>query len=146
MNKAFVREPDAGAEHCPRCGAIGEPVGSTTLDEFIRPESRAELGESASFCPTETCPIAYFDAFERQVTVDQLVRPVYPKDPQAPLCSCFGVTCDLIDADLAEGVATRTRNLLERAKSPEAHCALASPNARSCVAYVQHYFIMRRGR
>src|SRR5579859_1748664 len=100
MNKAFVREPEQTIERCPRCGSPGQPVGAVTLDAQIQPESRAQLGESAFFCSSETCPIAYFDAFERSVSVEQLVRPVYPKDPDAPICACFGVTRAEIEADV----------------------------------------------
>jgi CopZ-like zinc binding protein len=146
MNKAFVRDAEPTVERCPRCGSIGQPVGSTTLDAFVRPEERSQLGETACFCATETCPVAYFDAFERDVTIRQLVKPVYPKDPDAPLCSCFGVTCEEIDADVRAGVATRTRALIERAKSPEARCPLMAANGQSCVPAVQRYFMKCRQR
>jgi hypothetical protein len=146
MNKAFVREPEQGVERCPLCGSPGQPVGTVTLDAFVRPEARAQLGESAFFCPSETCRIAYFDAFERQLETDQLSRPAYPKDPAAPICGCFGVTCDEIEADVREGVATRTRALLDRAKSSEAHCTQMAASGQSCVAAVQRYFMKCRGR
>jgi hypothetical protein len=144
MNKAFVREPEGTVDRCPSCGSPGQPVGSITLDAFVRPESRAELGETASFCPSETCPIVYFDAFERHVRAEQLVRGVYPKDPSAPICACFGVTCDEIEADVREGTATRTRALLDRAKSSEAHCSHSAANGQSCVAAVQRCFMKLR--
>ena len=100
----------------------------------------AQLGESAFFCPSETCRIAYFDAFERRLETDQLSRPAYPKDPAAPICGCFGVTCDEIEADVREGVATRTRALLDRAKSSKAHCSQMAASGQSCVAAVQRVF------
>ncbi len=37
MNKAFVREPESdGRAYCPRCGALGLPVGAGPLDKYIR--------------------------------------------------------------------------------------------------------------
>jgi hypothetical protein len=146
MNKAFVRDAEPTVDRCPRCASIGQPVGTVTLDAFIRAEHRSLLGETASFCPSEICPVAYFDAFERLVTVDQLVKLIYPKDPLAPICGCFGLTCDEIEADVREGVATRTRALIERSKSPEAHCSQLAPNGQSCVPAIQRYFMKSRQR
>jgi hypothetical protein len=144
MNKAFVRDAEPTVDRCPMCGSIGQPVGSITLDAFIRPEDRGQLGETACFCPSETCPVAYFDAFERLVTTKQLVKPVYPKDPDAPICGCFGFGREEIEADVREGVATRTRALIERAKSSEAHCSKMAANGQSCVPAVQRYFMKFR--
>jgi hypothetical protein len=145
MNKAFVRDPEPTVDRCPHCGAAGQPIGSVILDSFVRPEAREQLGAEANFCPTATCPVAYFDAFDRQVEVAQLARPVYPKDPDAPICGCFGFTCAEIDEDLREGVATRTRAQLERARSSAARCSQSAANGASCVASVQSYFMSRRG-
>ncbi|HUE12996.1 MAG TPA: hypothetical protein VMR25_02425 [Planctomycetaceae bacterium] len=146
MNKAFVRDAEPTVDRCPRCGSIGQPVGSVTLDAFIRTQDRQQLGETACFCPSDTCPVAYFDAFERLVTFDQLVKPVYPKDPDAPICGCFGLTRAEIEADVHEGVATRTRALIERSKSPEARCPQMAANGQSCVPAVQRYFMKCRQR
>jgi hypothetical protein len=146
MNKAFVRDPDPTVERCPQCGSAGQPVGTVILDEFVRPEGRNLLGQEANFCPSATCPVVYFDAFDRKVELEQLARPVYPKDPDASICACFGFTCAEIDEDLAEGVATRTRAQLERARSDAARCSQAAASGASCVAAVQSYFMSRRGR
>jgi hypothetical protein len=145
MNKAFVRDPDPTVERCPQCGATGQPVGTVILDTFVLPEARPLLGEEANYCPSETCPVAYFDAFDRRIDVTQLARPVYPKDPDAPICGCFGFTCADIDEDVREGVATRTRAQLERARSSEARCSQSAANGQSCIANVQRYFMKRRG-
>jgi hypothetical protein len=145
MNKAFVRDPEPTVDRCPRCGSAGQPVGSAVLDSFVLPEARNQLGEAASFCPSETCPVAYFDAFDRRVEITLLARPVYPKDPSAAICGCFGFTCADIDEDVREGVATRTRAQLDRARSSEARCSQSAPNGQSCIANVQRYFMKRRG-
>jgi hypothetical protein len=115
------------------------------LDLYLQSEAREQLGESACFCPSETCPIAYFDEFERFVTIEALARPAYPKDPDAPICACLAVSCDVIDEDIREGSAARTRALIERANSSEARCAQLAPGGQSCVAAVQRYFMKRRG-
>ncbi len=142
MNKAFVREPDdTGAAHCPRCGSLGHPVESATLDALLSAEARGSLSDTGFFCPFPRCEVAYFDRFERTAPVSALVRPVYPKDPSAPLCGCFGLTADDIEADIAEGKPTRVRAHLARAKSADAHCQTASPTGVSCVADVQRYYM-----
>lgn len=146
MNKAFVREPeDTGQAYCPRCRSLGIAVQEATLTAQLKPEALAELSDTAWFCPFPTCEVAYFDLFERVATIDKLVAPVYPKDPQAPICPCFGFTTDEIEADLAENGVQRTRALVARAKSAEARCQTASPTGQSCVAEVQRYYMKRRG-
>jgi hypothetical protein len=89
--------------------------------------------------------VAYFDQFERTVDIEQLKCPVWPKDPEAPICACFGLTRDDIEADIAAGTVERTRAAIARAKSPEARCMERSPTGRSCVAEVQRYYMKLRG-
>jgi hypothetical protein len=141
MNKAFVREPDQTAEYCPRCGTQGEPVGRATLEAHLAPEQLGRVAQMANFCPNPRCEVAYFDGFERAVPAADLNEPVYPKDPNAPICACFGFTRDEIERDMDEGVATRTRALLEKAKGAESRCLRAAANGRPCVAYVQKYYM-----
>jgi hypothetical protein len=144
VNKAFVREPDSNVVRCPQCGSPGESVGAVTLDALLKPECRNQLGEEANFCPSPTCPVAYFDQFERSATVDALAHPVYPKDPNAPICPCFGLTPDEVEADAQANEVARVRAAIERAKSADVHCATAAPNGRSCVAEIQRYYMKHR--
>jgi len=145
MNKAFVREQESDVRHCPFCGSLGQSVEKITLDHWLRPEARKQIGDSAMFCSQPQCDAAYFDSFERVVTVDQLTKPVYPKSDNAPICGCFGLTCADIDADIADGGVTRTRAAVERAKSPDARCTILSANGQSCVTEVQRYYFKRKG-
>jgi hypothetical protein len=144
MNKAFVREAeDSGKRYCPRCRALGEPVGRATLEAFLRDESLGTIAETAYFCPTPNCDVAYFDDFERAASTDALLRPVYPKDRDAPVCGCFGLTEEDVEADLAEGAPTRVRANLAKANSGEARCETAAADGRSCTAAVQKYYLAR---
>jgi Zinc binding domain len=145
MNKAFVREPDSTDVLCPRCGAAGTNALRVAFEAHTPAEARRPLAASVYFCPTPNCPVAYFDAFEATVLTEALVRPVYPKDPTAPLCSCFGLTLDDVEADVAEGTPTRIRALLAKSKSPDAHCEELSPTGRSCIADVQRCYFKLRG-
>jgi hypothetical protein len=144
LNKAFVREPDHTADYCPRCGSQGEQVSAGVLSHYLTDEQRRLLAEPANFCPSPQCAVAYFDGFERFVLATDLTRPVYPKDPTAPICACFGLTRQEIEQDVDEGVATRTKAALEKAKSPEARCVHTAANGRPCIAYVQKYFLQCR--
>ena len=144
MNKAFIREPDQTADYCPRCGTRGEPVGSKTLATYLTEEQRKQISASANFCRSPQCPVAYFDGFERQILASDLQRPAYPKDPTAPICACFGLTCDDIDQDVEEGVVTRTKAALKRAQSSQARCQEMAANGQPCIAHVQKYYMRRR--
>jgi hypothetical protein len=141
MNKAFVREPDNSQPLCPRCGSVGVAVGPVTLAAHCDDPTRRRISESAFFCPAPGCKVAYFDSFERTVPCTALLASVYPKDPQAPVCACFGLTCDDIDQDLHEGTPVRVRRLLEKARSPEARCQSLSATGQSCIAEVQKYYM-----
>lgn len=143
MNKAFVREPDAQEDLCPHCGSAGQPVSRRTVARYAGEAQAKTLAEPANFCPKPTCDVAYFDGFERFLTTGALSAPIYPKDPSAPICACFGLTEQDIDLDLAEGGKERTKRAVERAKSAEARCEAEAPNGRSCVAVIQRYFQMR---
>ena len=145
MNKAFVREPDdTGQRHCPRCGSLGIAVQAPTLVSFLNEEARANLAETAFYCPFAKCEVAYFDDFERIAKVDALLKPAYPKDPEAPVCGCFGLTLEDIEQDVDEGGVSRVRALLAKSQSPEARCATMSPTGQCCMPEVQRIFMRLR--
>src|SRR5262245_20888539 len=60
MNKAFVRESDSDVRHCPFCGSLGQAVERVTLDAWVQPEFRGQIGDSAMFCIEPQCEVAYF--------------------------------------------------------------------------------------
>ena len=141
MNKAFIREPDEVASRCPRCQSRGQPVGPQTLKAQLVPELRRKLAESASFCPESQCEVVYFDDFSGTVLRSSFDHPIPIKDLEAPLCSCFGLTRDDIETDIAEGTVVRTKGAILRAQSDEARCKSMAPNGRSCLTEVQGYFL-----
>jgi hypothetical protein len=146
MNKAFVREPDdTGALHCPACGSLGVLVHRETWQSHVRDAAATGLAETAFFCPFPRCDVVYFDMFERRVTAEALQAPVWPKDPDAPLCACFGLTRQDVEADIDEGGVRRVRALLEKTKSPEAHCRTLAASGQCCAAEVQRYYMKLRG-
>jgi hypothetical protein len=147
MNKAFIREPDeTSAAHCPRCGSLGIAVGPETLQAQLDEETLQPLADAAFYCPFPKCEVGYFNRFEQTVPADCIRHPAYPKDPQAPICNCFGFTVAEIDADIGEGSPRRVRGLLARSKSPEAHCLTASPDGRCCMTEAQRYYMKGQGQ
>ena len=151
MNRAFVREPDQVADYCPRCGTKGEPVGSEALRHHLAREKWGQVLEPANFCCSPQYEVVYFDAFERVVLTADLLHPVYPKDPTAPICACFALTREDIEEAVRAGSVTRVKAVLEKARSPEARCRQLAANGQSCVAYVQKYYMqcraaMKQGR
>ena len=144
MNKAFVREAESSDGYCPRCGALGTAASSAAMDTHIAPRSRRSMGETAWFCGFARCDVAYFNALETVVRVTELVKPVYPKDPGAPICPCFGFTVDEIRADIRDGTPVRIRELLAKSQSPQAHCNRSAPDGKCCMREVQRLFIKMR--
>ena len=146
MNKAFVRESDSTVDYCPRCGSKGDPVGPQTLTNYLSDQQRRTIAVSASFCPAANCPVAYFDTFKRVVLAAELARPVYPKDPRAPVCACFGLTLEEIERDATEGVVARVRQIVEKSKAAEARCTDLAANGRPCTGYVQKCYLEARAK
>jgi Zinc binding domain len=146
MNKAFVKEPEPdGRAFCPRCGNLGLPVESGPLETHIRPEFRTRLHDSAWFCNFARCDVAYFNLFDAIVTVDELNGPVYPHDPDAPICACFGLNYDDVAADVREGTPTRIRELFAKAKTADARCHTLAADGRPCTAAIQELYMRLRG-
>ena len=146
MNKAFVRESESTEVRCPRCTAIGEEALRSAVESLTTPETRRPLAATAYFCPTPVCEVAYFDAFEAIVPAAALVRSVYPKDPDAPVCSCFGLTYGDIQDEAAASVPTQIRELYRRSKTDEARCFELAPTGRCCLPEVQKIYFKLRGR
>jgi len=145
MNKAFCREPDAQAPRCPGCGADGAEVSAETVASHVAAGAAQTLGEPLFCCVTDSCAVAYFDLFERSIPMGDARGFFWPKDPTGPLCACHGLTCDDVDADVAEGTPTRVRAVVEQASAPAAECARLAADGRSCAARVKREYMRRRG-
>jgi hypothetical protein len=145
MNKAFCKEPEQSARPlCPTCGAEGQVVTEATLRAHVPAGDAETLAEPVAWCDTERCPVAYFDSLERTIAVERATGIHWPKCPTGVLCQCHGLTCEDVDADLAEGEPRRVREIVRRAGEPGAECALRSADGRSCVARVQRIYVRRR--
>jgi hypothetical protein len=78
--------------------------------------------------------------------MEELLAPVYPYDPDAPICACFGLTYDDVDADVREGTPTRIRALLAKSKSDAARCETLAANGRCCISAVQELYMRLRAQ
>jgi hypothetical protein len=140
MSRAFVRDPEPGEPRCPGCGALGDAVGLPTLEAHLPPAARATLGAAACYCASPECRNAYFNAWGAVVPVDQLTGPAWPKDPNAPICPCFGLRAEDVVADAREGRKDRIKDLRDRSEGSEARCAERCPDGRSCLPRVLRLF------
>ena len=146
MNKAFIREPDQVDSRCPRCDAMGHPVGPLTLAARLAADVRRVLAERAYFCPDCQCDVVYYDDFGGVVKRASVPGLIPIKDADAPLCACFGLTRDDIERDVDEGIVARTRAAVLRAQSDEARCTTLAPNGRTCIPEVQGYYLKCKQR
>lgn len=145
MNKAFVREPDADARvTCPRCGSVGDTVGNGPVDIYVPPERREQMRNAAWYCSNTACDVVYYNMFEQIVRASELLAPVYPYDPDAPVCACFGFTLKDVEADADEPQPLRIRALLARSQSPEARCPAVAVDGRCCMREVQRLYMKLR--
>ena len=144
MNKAFVKEPDIPDPRCPAhggCGGLGAPVPQETVETQLSAAVAARLSGSVYYCSSPSCDTAYFDRWGTAVGRDLLRTSAYPKDPGAPVCSCFGVMAEEVRREAEEGQRDLVRSLLARAESDDAKCRTRAPGGRCCVAEVRKLFL-----
>lgn len=144
MNKAFVKDPEPGEPRCPPpagCAGIGVPVTRATLLAQLPGDVARRFADSACYCPSPSCEVAYFDAWGTVASRDALRRQAYPKSPAAPVCACFGITAGEIREAAEAGDKERVREMLSRAEGPDARCATESPSGGSCAVEVRRIFM-----
>ena len=146
MSRAFIREPDAPDPACPECGAAGEAVRGETLAAHLRPEDAKPLGDAAFYCSVDTCTTGYFTSWGDKVAADRMTSTAWPKDPDAPICSCFGMTAEEVIQDALDGRKDRVRDLVRRAEGPEAQCRTRAPGGAGCLKRVLRLFREKAGQ
>ena len=144
MSKAFTREPEPEGPRCPvpeGCGGVGVQVSRKTLLAQLPENVARGFAGSAYYCGNPHCQVGYFDAWGTQVPASLLLRPSSPKNPTAPLCSCFGITADAIREEAEAGRKDLMRNLVTRVESDEARCETQAPCGRSCLVEARKVFL-----
>ena len=105
MNKAFVREPDQHVDYCPRCGSQGQPLGREVEAHLPGQDGRGR--RSCQLLPIAVVLGTWCTSMLSSVLLTgDLSGPIYPKDPDAPICACFGLDPKDIEQDVREGVWT----------------------------------------
>jgi hypothetical protein len=140
MSRAFIKEGDAPEPRCPSCGTQGEAVGPATLDAQLSPADRKALGDRAYYCANPGCSTAYFSAWDAVIPQNRLKSRAWPKDPQAPICPCFGLSAADVIADARAGRKNRVLEIREEADAPDARCPGLAPDGRSCMTSVMRLF------
>jgi hypothetical protein len=135
-----MKESEPGDLRCPGCGGPGEEVGRPTLEAQLPPEALGPLKGAAYYCADPACAVAYFGGWGAAVPHVKLRSTAYPKNPEGPICPCFGVKASDVVADARDGRKDRVKSLLERARGPEARCAERSPDGRCCAPLVSRLF------
>lgn len=135
-----MKEGEAPDPRCPSCQAPGDLVAPATLDAQLSPDDRRALGDRAYYCPGPSCPTAYFSAWDATVPLARLRSRTWPKDPDSPICPCFGLKeSDIVD-DARSGRKNRVLEIREEADAPDARCPGLCPDGRSCVTLVMRIF------
>ena len=148
MSQAFVREPDAPEPRCPApsgCGGLGQAVTRVTLTANVGEEVGRALDGELFFCPDPGCEVAYFDSTAGRIAVDRLIERRWPKDPDAPLCACLGVTEETITDWARENRTDQMKAFLKRTEGPEAHCLSRTHAGRGCVLDARRVFVREKG-
>jgi hypothetical protein len=99
MSRAFMKEGEAPEPRCPSCDTLGDAVGPPTLQAHVPADLRTALGDRAYYCVNPVCRSAYFNGWGTVVPADKIRGSAYPKDPDGPLCPCFGVVVREIEAE-----------------------------------------------
>ncbi|MBI4415598.1 MAG: hypothetical protein HY557_01270 [Euryarchaeota archaeon] len=123
---------------CPVCANPGIPVTHLVMRAALPREFHREFArEGFLFCPTPSCPLAYFDNAESAyVHKDELRVLVGRKTagPSAPVCYCLRVTEGQVMEEVAvkgccrtmDEVAAATGALLGKA------CHIVNPSGKCC--------------
>ena len=135
-----MKDPETGEPRCPGCGGLGDPVGAATLEAHVPAALRPPLGASAFYCAAPSCRTGYFNAWGASVPADRLTGSAWPKDPEGPICPCFGMNAEDVLSDAREGRKERVKELRERSMGPDARCAASAPDGLCCVARVLRLF------
>jgi hypothetical protein len=140
MSRAFMKDPEPGEPRCPGCGGLGDPVAAPTLEAHLSPAVRTPLGGSAFYCAAPSCRTGYFNAWGAAAPADQLSGTAWPKDPEGPICPCFGLKAADVLADARDGRKDRMKDLVDRSRGPEARCVTSAPDGVCCVPKVLRLF------
>ena len=135
-----MKESEQADPRCPECGALGAEVGRVTLQGHLGADDCSRLGARAYYCVNSGCPTAYFNTWGVSIPFERMTRTAYPKDPEGPICPCFGVNVSDIVGDARAGKRERIRDLTTRSQGPQARCVETCPDGETCLPRVLRLF------
>jgi hypothetical protein len=149
MSRAFVKESETPEPRCPTpqgCGTLGVAVSAATLAANLTQGPIPSFHGEVFYCSNPDCEVAYFDAYGSRAMRDQLRVATWPKDPDGPVCACFGVKADAIEDWAASGDKSELKALLARIERGEGRCATLAPDGKCCATEVRRVFLRALGR
>ena len=130
---------DAPKVRCPRCEALGLPVGDATLSAMVDATSANRLRQGARFCRTRECPVVYFSASGEYVGAEAARVRIGLKvctDP-IPLCYCFGFTRAHVREQVAlTGTSSIPARITAEVKTGRCECVTRNPSGACCLGEV----------
>ena len=104
MNKAFVREPDdTGRAALSGLRVAGRVGPARNLASARQAGSGWRPGRDGVLLPVSAVRGRVLRHVRAARHDGSPAAGVYPKDPQAPICACFGMTADEVEADARRG-------------------------------------------
>ena len=128
---------------CPTCGVKGHRIKQLTVDSLAQDTvlSRLQTREGFGYCPTPTCPVAWFQPQTGEmVDKSELKVRVGMKeisDPR-PICYCFGHDAAEFEKEIQDTgqsripatIAAKCKQGLDRCEetNPQGSCCLGNVN------------------
>jgi len=129
-----------GGNACPRCGAVGRPVGDETLLAILKPgHADGLLAVERRFCKTPSCAVLYYGADGRLVEKEATAVRVGVKetDDPVPLCYCFGFDRADVRRQVAEtGTSDIPARIAAEVKAGRCSCEVKNPSGQCCLGEV----------
>lgn len=119
---------------CAECGSTCISVGMPTLYHQVRfPENQSLIPDGYYFCPSKTCPVAYFSIVGNIVSKSHLRS--YSAIQKDALCYCFDIDADQYLSALRDQRAAPIKAfVIQRTKAGECACEIRNPSGQCCLA------------
>jgi hypothetical protein len=138
--KDFQR-PATVVNACPECGKTGKPIQGQTVKALLSVSLREVQATAYLFCRTQTCPVVYFSADDKQIFTVDLVREwVYQKEPDADavfICYCFRHRLGDLRAASHEKRLAIVSDINSGIDAGQCACDLRNPQGSCCLGNVR---------
>jgi Zinc binding domain len=129
-----------GVIRCARCGGIGRPVSTLTIEHMVKPQFLATAAKSGfRFCGSPDCDVVYFHPDGQQLCKTELRVRVGIKEAEepAPLCYCFGFTRAMLFQELCTVGHSRIPNVIAaELKAGNCDCEVRNPQGSCCLGNI----------